>query len=363
MLLLLALAASLNMAVVALLAWAWRKPPVQAQEAATHVPVSLLIAAKDEAENLGRFLPFVLAQDYPGEWEVVVALDRCTDHSAQVIAQLQVHHPRLRTVVIDTLPQGWTGKKHALHQAILVARHECLALTDADCELPPSWLRGMARQFSQGKDLVLGVSPYAPAPGFLNLFIRFETWMTAILYVGLAFWRLPYMGVGRSMGYRKAWFQAVGGFDQIAHSVSGDDDLLVNHASRSVMTGLLTAWEAQVVSQPKRTWGEWLRQKRRHSTAATGYKPASLLILLAIHGLQLIFYLSLILVVLCVPAVTGWALMIYLLRATAMMAILAMLPWRHKTALWLAFPLLDVAYLIYLVLLPFAAARKQPKWK
>jgi biofilm PGA synthesis N-glycosyltransferase PgaC len=323
--------------------------------------ISVLIAAKNEAENLRRFLPSVLNQAYKGSFEVIVALDRCTDNSKSIVAEQQTRHPHLKSIVIDSLPDGWTGKKYALQQAIQSAGYDCLAFTDADCELLPLWLEGMAREFAKGNDLVLGVSPYAPAKGFLNLLIRFETWMTAILYIGLAKLGLPYMAVGRSLGYRKSWFEAVGGFKDIAHRLSGDDDLLVNRHANPRKTGLLFALESQVISLPKTTWRGWIRQKIRHGSAGTAYKPSSMLILSVIHGLHLIFYLSLI-VVLCVQPAFGWALMIYLLRTAAMIAILATLPWRNKVALLVAFPLLDVAYLIYLALLAPAAALIQPKW-
>jgi biofilm PGA synthesis N-glycosyltransferase PgaC len=323
--------------------------------------ISIILAAKNEAENLRRFLPGILNQSYTCNFEVVLVLDRCTDDSAVVASEYQSRYPRLRTIAIDDLPMGWTGKKHALNMAIQAARYDCLAFTDADCELPPTWLSGMATEFSKGSDLILGVSPYAPARGFLNLLIRFETWMTAILYVGLAFFRLPYMGVGRSLGYRKSWFEAAGGFTDIAHRLSGDDDLLVNRAADPAKTGLLTALETQVVSLPKTTWRAWMQQKIRHGSAGTAYKPASILILSAFHGLHLIFYLSLI-VVLCAQPAYGWALMIYLLRTAAMTLILATLPWRNKAALLVAFPLLDAAYLIYIALLAPAAAFIRPKW-
>jgi hypothetical protein len=185
--------------------------------------------------------------------------------------------------------------------------------------------------------------------------------MTAILYIGLAKLGRPYMAVGRSLGYRKAWFEAVGGFKDIAHRLSGDDDLLVNRHANPRKTGFLTDLVTQVISLPKTTWKAWMRQKIRHGSAGSAYKPASMLILSVIHGLHLIFYLSLI-VVLCVQPAFGWALMIYLLRTAAMIAILASLPWRNKVALLVAFPLLDVAYLIYLALLAPAAALIQPKW-
>ncbi|MFN8398305.1 MAG: glycosyltransferase [Bacteroidia bacterium] len=374
MLIALIVAASLNVILMTTLAvLSGKHPPAtkpgegkkgpSSAERASKASISIIIAARNEAENLQRFLPSVLRQDFPGEWEVIVALDRCSDDSAAVVVAFQPRHRQLRLIAIEALPEGWTGKKFALDQGIKAAKFEIIALTDADCELPPKWLAGMQGQFEKGNDLVLGVSPYFPAPGLLNLFIRFETWMTALLYTGLAKMGLAYMGVGRSLAYRRKWFESAGGFAGIAGRVSGDDDLLVNHAAHSGRVGVLTGIDYQVVSLPKRSWGEWFRQKVRHGSAGTAYSLRSLLILSGIHGLQLFFYLSLIVVVLCVPAVWAWALLVYLLRTSALMGVLAAVPWKSKTMPWLAFPVLDIAYLIYLILLPLAALRKQPKWK
>jgi cellulose synthase/poly-beta-1,6-N-acetylglucosamine synthase-like glycosyltransferase len=361
------LAAVLHFAIMATLSAAWRLPRSHASVNADRDPLpapqmSLIIAAHNEAENLQRFLPTALTQDFQGDYEVIVALDRCNDASAQVVAALQERHAHLRVIHIHALPEGWTGKKQALHLAIQAAQHDCLALTDADCALPPQWLQGMADQFAAGKDLVLGVSPYAAAPGLLNLLIRFETLITAILYIGLARLRLPYMAVGRSIGYRKAWFEAVGGFTEIAHRLSGDDDLLVNRATRATNIGCLAQLETQVISLPKTTWRGWIGQKIRHGSAGTAYKPSSLLILSLIHGLHLIFYLSLI-VVLCLQSAVLWALAIYLVRICLMVSLIGFIPNRGKTSLMLAFPLLDLMYMVYLMLLLPAAACIQPKWK
>ncbi len=366
-LIVLLLAAVLHLAIMATLSAAWRFPRSHASVNAELDPLpapqmTIIIAAHNEAENLQRFLPAALTQNFQGEYEVIVALDRCTDASAQVVAALQERHAHLRAIHIHTLPEGWTGKKQALHLAIQAALHDCLALTDADCALPPLWLQGMADQFAAGKDLVLGVSPYATASGLLNLLIRFETLITAILYIGLARLRLPYMAVGRSIGYRKAWFEAVGGFKDIAHRLSGDDDLLVNRATRATNIGRLTRLETQVISLPKTTWQGWIGQKVRHGSAGTAYKPSSLLILSLIHGLHLIFYLSLI-VVLCLQSAVLWALAIYLVRTCLMVALIGFIPNRGKVGLMLAFPLLDLMYMVYLMLLLPAAACIQPKWK
>jgi hypothetical protein len=136
----------------------------------------------------------------------------------------------------------------------------------------------------------------------------------------------------------------------------------VNRATAADKIGFAIGLDYQVLSLPQTTWRAWRMQKIRHGSAGTAYKPSSLLILSAIHGLHLIFYLSLI-VVLCLQIAVPWAWAIYLLRCCAMVGLLSSIPWQDKSKLLLAFPLLDLLYLSYIVLLLPAAAFIQPKWK
>lgn len=94
--------------------------------------VSILIPARNEAENLTRLLPSLLGQRYP-TFEVIVVDDASEDETWAV---LQAHRdPRLRPVRGAGPPPGWVGKVHALHQAVGHARHELLLFLDADTEL------------------------------------------------------------------------------------------------------------------------------------------------------------------------------------------------------------------------------------
>src|SRR5690606_33778770 len=121
------------------------------------------------------------------------------------------------------------GKKYGLTLGIKAASHEWILLTDADCR-PNSrrWIRSMSRYFDEDTQFVLGFSPYRATAGLLNLFIRFETMLTAIQYFSFGWLGNPYMGVGRNLAYRKSKFLEEKGFNNFLHVTGGDDDLFVN---------------------------------------------------------------------------------------------------------------------------------------
>ena len=150
--------------------------------ASSDVPVSVVVCAHDEAENLRELVPQLLSQDYP-QFEVIVVNDRSNDSTFDYLLQETKRDPRLRMVNVKETPQRVNGKKYGITLGIKAAAHEWILLTDADCRPNgPHWIRTMSRQFDDNTQFVLGFSPYARKSGFLNLFIRFETILTAIQY-------------------------------------------------------------------------------------------------------------------------------------------------------------------------------------
>jgi glycosyltransferase involved in cell wall biosynthesis len=94
--------------------------------------VSVLIPARDEAENIARLIPSLLAQAYP-DFEVIVYDDDSTDGTGRIAGELG--GDRVTVVRGEGPPAGWVGKVHALHQAAQRASGEILLFLDADAEL------------------------------------------------------------------------------------------------------------------------------------------------------------------------------------------------------------------------------------
>jgi hypothetical protein len=119
---------------------------------------------------------------------------------------------------------------------------------------------------------VLGYGAYQKRPGFLNKLIRFETFHTALQYFSYALAGLPYMGVGRNLSYKKEVFIRNKGFASINHIPSGDDDLFINKVANKNNTTIVIDPDAFTLSEPKRNFKEWMRQKYRHYSASKFYK-------------------------------------------------------------------------------------------
>lgn len=356
-----ATAAGIHTGMLLLLAMAeWLRPAVPRQGSPR--PFTVIVAAHNEAANLQRLIPALLNQNYFGPTEVLIALDRCTDDSLATVQSFAAKNQSLRFIEIKELPEGLAPKKYAIQQAIAAARYPYLAFTDADCLPGTDWLQHVHDHFTPESQLVLGISPYERRPGVLNQLIRYETFVTAFLYTNAARIGLPWMAVGRNLAYRKAFFEKAGGFGGHEKRLSGDDDLLVNQHAQRHQTAVMTARGSEVPSLPALTWGQWLRQKMRHVSASTAYRPASLLFISFLQGSHGLFYLSLT-VSLAMGASPATALVIY--GARLLFLFLLYLPaaahWRDAS-LMLFLPLGDFLMAVYLFTVVPAGLILKPKW-
>jgi biofilm PGA synthesis N-glycosyltransferase PgaC len=271
------------------------------------VPVSVIICARNEAENLEKHLPAFLKQDHP-DFEVVVVDDCSTDHTEEVLMNMKVHHPNLRYTSIQPDRKFTHGKKLAMTVGIKAAQNEHLLFSDADC-YPASeqWASRMAAHFHGDTELVLGVGKYARRRGLLNLLVRYETLFTAMQYIAFAIKRKPIMGVGRNMGYSKSLFFRNKGFASHLKVLSGDDDLFVNEAATTGNTAVETHPDGMTISVPPGKLKEWFKQKKRHLSTGKYYKTGSKFRLGAEYFSSMIFYITFVMILFREPwAWIGW---------------------------------------------------------
>ena len=240
------------------------------------LPVSIVISAHNESQNLRKLLPRLQEQDYPN-FEILIIDDRSTDYTHTWLEEERKKDQRVRSLHIEQTPKHFTPKKYALTMGVKHATHDVILLTDADC-MPnsPFWLTQMAAKFEkEGVQINLGFSQYRKLPGFLNAFIRFETLYTGLLYLGAALAKMPYMGVGRNLAYRKTFFLQRKGFMEHKETLSGDDDLFVNANANKRNTVITIGPESLVLSNPKTSWSAWFHQKVRHWSAGKLYRPGT----------------------------------------------------------------------------------------
>ncbi|WP_353778776.1 glycosyltransferase [Winogradskyella sp. 3972H.M.0a.05] len=238
-----------------------------------NIPISVLICAKNESENLKTFLPLIIEQEY-SNFEIILIDDSSSDDTLDVMKEFKSKHDNIKIVEVKAIDAFWGNKKYALTLGIKAASNNFLLFTDADCK-PTSkhWITEMSSHFSNSKSIVIGYSGYEHIKNsFLNKLIRFETLMTAVQYFSYARIGLPYMAVGRNLAYRKELFFNNSGYMSHMNIRSGDDDLFINQVANKENTALCFSKDSFTKTQPKTTFKDWINQKRRHVSTAKHYK-------------------------------------------------------------------------------------------
>lgn len=246
--------------------------------------VSILISARNESAGIRDTLDSVLAQDYEGEWDIWVADDRSTDNTPEILAEYAARDPRLHVLTIEEIPEGVSPKKHALSRLIDACDGEILCLTDADCIVQPSWIRGIVAEFEPGIELVAGHSYIPTTPGKSSILICMQAVETLIYRVagtaGLAM-HLPLTSTGNNLAYRKSFFNSVNGFENVLKIQSGDDDLLMQKLAtdRPWAMRYCIAPNTFVTTSGKETLHELWEQRKRWASKTIYYTPKIVFVL------------------------------------------------------------------------------------
>ncbi|MFN8276129.1 MAG: glycosyltransferase [Chitinophagales bacterium] len=327
-------------------------------------PVSIVICTRNNAEQLSRTLKLVLIQLYR-EFEVVVVNDGSSDHTMEVIAHYAARTGNLR---VFTLPEQarHLGKKAALRLGVEQARYDIVVVTDDDCRpASTNWLSLLVAHLYHDTALVLGYSPITPRNSFLSLFQQYENVLTATQYFSYSLAGIPYMGVGRNMAFRRSlflnWRQQPHTSDRIA---GGDDDLFVNAVARGSSTINCIEKDSFVLTDAPPTLSAWLNQKRRHIRAGFYYRWWHQLLLFGFAFSKALFYFL-------IPVMTfhtPWQPFTWAALGTALFTMwfiqLRINNKLHQTLPGVLFPVFDMLYTLYLVVIFFlTSVRRNDTWK
>jgi glycosyltransferase involved in cell wall biosynthesis len=270
---------------------ALRRPEVEPDR---DMPISVVICARNEARTLEELIPLLVEQHHR-VFEVVVVNDRSEDDTWEVLQWMKPHQPLLRPVNIQADEKFNYGKKIALGVGVRAAKYPNVLLTDADC-IPhgPDWISTMAAGFRNGRSIVIGHSPYAYQPGIANILERYDGCIKATQYMGFAMAGMPYMGVGRNLGYTSDLFFNAKGGDRHNHLMSGDDDLFINAVARGNNTTVVADPRSFMTTRPTRDLVTWIRRKRRHYTTAVHYRFGHQVLLTLLPLARAIFWIALV---------------------------------------------------------------------
>lgn len=251
--------------------------------------ISVIIPARNEAENIPDCLASIFENDFPPElFEVIVVDDFSDDETAQLVQNQRVANLRLikMSEKARAEPPGFAFKKQALSAGIEAAKGEIIVTTDADCLAPKSWLRLISAFFAQRPETKILAAPV----GFFDEKSSLERFQSldflgfmAITGAGIA-GRFQRMGNGANLAFRRAAFDEIGGYAGIDGLASGDDMLLLQKMARRWPDGpaFLKSPAALVRTRAKPTWAGFFSQRIRWASKSAAYPERLVTAILAV---------------------------------------------------------------------------------
>jgi cellulose synthase/poly-beta-1,6-N-acetylglucosamine synthase-like glycosyltransferase len=238
--------------------------------------VSVVVAARNEEQFIALCLDALVDQSYPKDrYELIFVNDRSTDRTAEIIESYQQKHPRFIQLHMSEKVTSISPKKHALETGIRRAKGEIILTTDADCIPAKFWIQTMVNFFETDVGLVAGFSP-TEAFGRQRLFSKLLTLdsisLAALTASSFSLGR-PLTVSGRNLAYRKKVFQAVNGFQEISHHISGDDDLFLHQVAQKTNWKFRYAFDprALVKTRIPDSCKQFAQQRIRHASKGRFY--------------------------------------------------------------------------------------------
>ncbi len=281
----------------------WRLPQFQLEaNYKAHTTVSVLIPARDEADNIENLLNDLNEQTFPIDLlEIIVIDDHSTDDTVTIVERFAASHKHLTIKLLrlsdTTVQQAY--KKKAIEWAVHQANGHLIVTTDADCRLPKNWLCCLTAFYEKyNYKIIAAPVKYAFNP---NSFIEQFQALDFISLIGITgasiHTRINNMCNGANLCYEKKAFDEVNGYKGNDHLSSGDDLFLIHKLGAKYPNGVgfIKSNEACVITYPKATWQEFLAQRLRWSSKSTSYAERSItLILLLVYFTNLLLPIGLI---------------------------------------------------------------------
>lgn len=283
----------------------WQKIPYfNPDKSIAKTKVSVLIAARNEAEKIHLTIDDILAQDYPSDlFELIIVDDHSIDNTSEIISSY--NNRGVKLIVLNESEPLNSYKKKAIATAIGQAEGELIVATDADCRMHSKWLSAIVNMYERENfNLISSPVVYFEEK---SLFERLQT-LEFLYLIGLGAAgignKMPSTCNGANLAYKKSVFFELGGFSGIDDLASGDDELFLHKVAKAYpeTIGFCKSEDAIVYTHGKQNLKEFISQRRRWASKSVKYKDKKIIVLavavwlfnvsLALNFILAFFYLD-----------------------------------------------------------------------
>lgn len=225
--------------------------------------VSVFVAARNEEAHLPICLAALKVQNYPGNWEVLVANDHSEDQTQAIATSFQQSDERFHVFSVPEPDSPVRGKALALAILAEKARGEIFLICDADMQMPENWMLSMVSALQNfGVDLLNGTTTTKGNSLFTAL--QAVDWLIPQgHFAWLSRLGIAYTAMGNNMAITRTAYEATGGYRNIPFSLTEDFELFIQAQNRGFQ--LIHYFHPDVlgISTPQNSPSEWLSQHIR----------------------------------------------------------------------------------------------------
>lgn len=236
--------------------------PLKKRESKELQFISILIPFRNEEKNLAALIDSLKKLDYPlNQYEIIFINDHSEDNGVDIIQQWDANH-------IQCIRSTGNGKKAAIACGIEYAKGNIIALTDADCILPPLWLNHINN--ATDTKMILGPVQLKPIKNLLHLFQEMEWAALQSISASTAFWKMPLMNNGANLAYEKSAFDE----SLLKMNTPSGDDMFMLEAVKQKKESIGFIWKSEsiVTTAPAPNLAELVHQKVRWASKSKYYK-------------------------------------------------------------------------------------------
>jgi len=274
--------------------------------------VSVVVACRNEQENLPLLLNSIAGQDYPKElFEAIIVDDNSTDRTNEIASCFT----GISNII--AINNNGKGKKQAIRTGINASSGILIITTDADCRMGKRWIRTIAAFYEKHKpDMIICPVQIEPGPGFFGRFQELEFLSLQGITAGSVFSGDATMCNGANLSFtREAYLNHT---DNLHFEIaSGDDIFLLHSLKKQIQSKILWLESPDVVitaaSSP--TIGSFLKQRRRWISKGKTYKDRFTILLGIVTFVTIILQVSVLGAGFINPAFIAVFITIFLLKS------------------------------------------------
>ncbi|MCL2327318.1 MAG: glycosyltransferase [Bacteroidetes bacterium] len=342
--------------------YGWRKK----QNVATEIfqpTISIIIALRNEVQTIPTLIVSLNALHYPKHLiEILLVDDHSTDNSFAKLQEL-THNNILYKIL--QCPLEVAGKKQALAWAVEQTNNEYILFTDADCELPSTWISAYVEQIAQHKSahFFFGLVNHSVEKNFLQQWFTLDFLSLVAMQGGLAKVHKAFSCNAANMCISRQFAQNQ--YETNSAYSSGDDVFLLHKAKLIDKEAVVFVGspKAMVTTNAPETVKQFIKQRIRWASKTGGYRDGWSLTVAAIVYATSFCVLSTIVVSLIT---NHYSLIIFAFGVKTLVDVLFFaftLPTFQKQKLLPQVVVFQVFYVLYIVLIPIFALCFPKSWK